>query len=91
MFLQNHPDASIFHTRGCLEALRRTYGYQPVAFLPSLPWLHLTNAVAFCRVSSWLNGRRLVSLPLSDQSAPLVEHLEQLANLLFWLRQVQAC
>ena len=36
-FLQNHPDASIFHTRGWLEALRRTYGYQPVAFTLSPP------------------------------------------------------
>ena len=24
-FLQSHPEASIFHTRGWLEALRRTY------------------------------------------------------------------
>src|SRR5208283_1984724 len=86
-FLQNHPDASIFHTRGWLEALRRTYGYQPVAFTLSPPQHRLTNAVPFCQVSSWLFGRRLVSLPFSDHSTPLVEHSEQLASLLFCLRE----
>ncbi len=30
--LQSHPHASIFHTPGWLEALRRTYEYQAVAF-----------------------------------------------------------
>ena len=84
-FLQNHPDASIFHTRGWLEALRRTYGYQPVAFTLSPPGHPLTNAIPFCQVSSWLFGRRLVSLPFSDHSTPLVEHSEQLASLLFCL------
>ena len=86
-FLQNHPHASIFHTRGWLEALRRTYGYQPVAFTLSPPGHPLTNAIPFCQVSSWLSGRRLVSLPFSDHSTPLVEHSEQLASLLFCLRE----
>ena len=86
-FLQNHPDASIFHTSGWLEALRRTYGYQPVAFTLSPPGHPLTNAIPFCQVSSWLFGRRLVSLPFSDHSTPLVEHSEQLDSLLFCLRE----
>ena len=86
-FLQNHPDASIFHTRGWLEALRRTYGYQPVAFTLSPPGHPLTNAVPFCQVSSWLFGHRLVSLPFSDHSTPLVEHSEQLTSLLLGLRE----
>ena len=55
-FLQNHPDSSVFHTRGWLEALRRTYGYQPVAFTLSPPGHPLTNAVPFCQISSWLFG-----------------------------------
>ena len=86
-FLQNHPDSSIFHTRGWLEALRRTYGYEPVAFTLSPPGQALTNAVPFCQVSDWLFGHRLVSLPFSDHSTPLVEHPEQLTSLLFCLRK----
>src|SRR5207245_503717 len=28
-FVQRHPRASVFHTPGSLEALRRTYGHEP--------------------------------------------------------------
>src|SRR5271165_2171364 len=68
--LQNHPQASIFHTRGWLEALRKTYGYAPVAFTTSPLGYRLTNGVPFCEISSWLSGRRLVSLPFSDHCTP---------------------
>ena len=30
-----HPLASVFHTQEWLEALRRTYGYAPVAYTTS--------------------------------------------------------
>src|SRR5439155_744233 len=36
-FVQRHPRASVFHTPGWLEALRRTYGYAPVLYTTSLP------------------------------------------------------
>ena len=32
----------------------------------------MTNALVFCRVYSWLTGRRLVSLPFADHCEPLV-------------------
>ncbi len=86
-FLQKHPASSIFHTPGWLEALRRTYGYQPVAFTTTPPDRPLTNGSVFCRISSWLSGRRLVSLPFSDHCAPLVESAEQLPPLLASLRE----
>ena len=35
--------------------------------------LILRNAVVFCRVESWLTGRRLVSLPFSDHCDMLVD------------------
>jgi hypothetical protein len=85
-FLQEHSEASIFHTGGWLEALRHTYGYEPVALTTSPPGCPLTSAVPFCRISNWLSGRRLVSLPFSDHCAPLVETSEQLAGLLTYLR-----
>ncbi len=84
-FLLEHADASIFHTGGWLEALRRTYGYEPVAFTTSPPGCPLTNALPFCRIPNWLSGRRLVSLPFSDHCAPLVDNSEQLASLLTYL------
>ncbi len=71
-FVEQNPDASLFHTRSWLEALRRTYGYQPVVFTTSNPESKLKNGILFCRVESWLTGRRLVSLPFSDFCQPLV-------------------
>ena len=86
-FLETHPGASIFHTTGWLETLRRTYGYEPVVFTTSPPGAALTNGLPFCRIASWLGGRRLVSLPFSDHCAPLVESPEQLTCLVTYLQQ----
>src|SRR5271157_5820531 len=86
-FLQKHTGASIFHTRGWLEALRQTYDYKPVAFTTSPPGQPLTNGFPFCQVSSWLSGSRLVSLPFSDHCTPLVEGPEELNYLLTYLQE----
>jgi len=64
-FLEKHPRASVFHSSPWLEALSRTYGFQPIAYTTSLPGEDLENAMVFCPVESWLTGRRLVSLPFS--------------------------
>ena len=75
-FVQRHPRASVFHSSAWLEALSHTYGYEPVAYTTSAATEELENAVVFCRVNSWLTGRRLVSLPFSDHCEPLVEARE---------------
>ena len=75
--ITRHPNASVFHSRGWLDALRTTYGYEPVAFTTSAPTEPLTNALLFCKVRSWLTGSRLVSLPFSDHCEPLVESGDQ--------------
>jgi CelD/BcsL family acetyltransferase involved in cellulose biosynthesis len=85
-FLERDPRASIFHHPGWLRALNRTYGYVPVVFTTSAPDERLTNGVAFCRVNSWLTGRRLVSLPFSDHCEPLARPHE----LQFILQLLQA-
>jgi len=86
-FLEKHPAASIFHTPGWLEALRRTYGYKPVAFTTSPLGCSLTSGIACCGISSWL-GSRLVSLPFSDHCAPLAEDSGALTSLLTLLREI---
>ena len=75
-FLQRHPLSSVFHTKAWLEALRRTYGYEAIAFTTSPSGATLSNAVVFCVVDSWLTGRRLVSLPFSDHCELLVDDPE---------------
>ena len=70
-FLARHPAASVFHTRGWMESLRRTYGYQPFVLTTTPPGSELENGLPFCRIRSWLTGERLVSLPFADHCQPL--------------------
>src|SRR3989442_10500693 len=65
-FLQKHPRASVFHTPAWLEALRRTYGYEPVVYTTTPPGIELTNGMVLCLGYSPITGRRGVSLPFSD-------------------------
>ena len=88
-FLERHPSASVFHSRGWLDALRRTYGYEPIVYTTSPPRAELANGLVFCRVASWLTGRRLVSLPFSDHTEPLTTGKEELQYLLSFLEQAR--
>ncbi len=85
--LMLHPAASVFHSKAWLEALRRTYGYSPIAFTTSPPDEPLENSFLFCRVESWLTGRRLVSLPFSDYCEPLLQVTEDLPFFLAALEE----
>lgn len=76
-FLQRHPRASLFHSSAWLRALRETYGYEAIAYTTSRPGNVLENAVVFCKVESWLTGRRLVSIPFADHAEPLVDSKER--------------
>jgi len=84
--VDKHPKASVFHTVGWLQALRRTYGYEPVVFTTSPPTAELKNGLVFCRINSWLTGRRLVSLPFSDHCEPLCDSTEDLDFLIHYLQ-----
>jgi hypothetical protein len=85
--LQLHPRSSVFHTVEWLEALRRTYGYEPVAISTSSPDADLQNAAVFCRVDSWLTGRRLVSLPFADHCDVLADDGSDFVPMLSALRE----
>ena len=84
--IANHPRASVFHTPGWLEALRRTYGFRPEAYTTSPSTGVLTDAFLFVPIRSWLTGRRIVSLPFSDHCAPLFSSPEALTSILRHLR-----
>ena len=81
-FIERHPRASVFHSPEWLEALRRTYGYEPVGLTTSAPGVELSNGIVFCSVQSWLTGQRMVSLPFSDHCQPLVSNDAELRCLL---------
>lgn len=80
-FVRRSPRASVFHTHEWLDAIHRTYGYQPVVFTTSPPARELRNGLVFCRIRSWLTGNRMVSLPFSDHCEPLVDRQDDLQAL----------
>jgi CelD/BcsL family acetyltransferase involved in cellulose biosynthesis len=86
VFLSSHSRASVFHTRGWLGALQRTYGFEPVAYTSSGCDAELRNAIVFCRVTSRLTGRRLVSVPFADHCDPLIEASNDRQEILACLR-----
>jgi CelD/BcsL family acetyltransferase involved in cellulose biosynthesis len=85
-FLQRHPDASIFHTPGWLEALVHTYGYRPFVLTTAAPGEELRDGILLCRIQSWITGPRIVSAPFSDYCQPLVDQPDTLRILLCALR-----
>lgn len=84
-FVERHPEASVFHTVPWLEALRRTYGYRPIALTSCPPDVELTAGIPFCEVKSWISGSRLVSLPFSDHCQPLLKTPDDLSGFIFYL------
>ena len=86
VLVRHHASASVFHERGWLEALSRTYGYKPFVLTTAMPGEPLKNGVVACRVSSWITGTRFVCLPFSDHCDPLVSDPSELQALLNWLQ-----
>ena len=81
-----HPCAAAFHERGWLQALARTYGYEPIVLTTAPAGKPLKDGVVLCRVSSWLTGSRLVSLPFADHCEPLLNGLNESLEFMNWLR-----
>jgi len=86
-FVDSRPRASLFHDPRWLCALETAYGYHPLAFTTASPGMPLRNGIVFCEISSWLTGRRLVSLPFSDHCEPLASEPGDLEPLLLYARQ----
>jgi Acetyltransferase (GNAT) domain len=85
-FINSRLEASIFHTRGWLTALQKTYGYQPIGYTTSPPHLELKGALVLCKIESWLTGKRLVALPFSDHCELLCETQREADLLIGHLR-----
>ena len=84
--LARHALASAFHQRGWLEALSRTYGYNPFVLTSASEDKPMSDGIVLCRVSSWITGTRMVSLPFSDHCEPLLDDPQDLSEFVEWLR-----
>jgi CelD/BcsL family acetyltransferase involved in cellulose biosynthesis len=87
VFIKGHPRASVFHSTKWLRSLQTTYKYDPLVVTTCPPGATLTNGLVFCKVKSWLTGKRFVSLPFSDHCEPLVNTSGELDNLLLHMKQ----
>ena len=76
----------MFHTRSWLRALARTYSYEPLVLTSARPDEPLHEGIVLCRVSSWITGTRLVSLPFSDHCEPLLDNSDEAREYSDWLR-----
>lgn len=83
-----HPDSSVFHGVGWLQALSDTYGYEPVVYTTSPPGVELTNGIVVCNIRSLLTGSRVVSLPFSDHCQPLIDASTTLNALVNHIKQL---
>jgi len=84
--VSRHDLASAFHQHGWLEALSRTYGYQPLVLTTAPAGKPMRDGLVFCRVSSWITGTRIVSLPFADHCDPLIDNKMELAEFLHRLQ-----
>jgi CelD/BcsL family acetyltransferase involved in cellulose biosynthesis len=80
--VSRHQRASAFHQHGWLEALSRTYGYQPLVLTTAPDGKPMRDGLVFCRVKSWITGTRIVSLPFTDHCEPLIDDYAELAEFL---------
>jgi len=85
-FIERHPHATVFHSPGWLEALRRTYDYKPLVVTTSPANEPLSNGMVLCKVRSWITGSRLVAVPFADHCEPLVNNERELELLITYLR-----
>jgi hypothetical protein len=85
--VESHPRSSVFHSVKWLKALQTVYGYEPVAITACPQEASLTNGLVFCRINSWLTGRRYVSLPFSDHCEALIDRQDELDGMLLHLKR----
>lgn len=85
-FTESHPRASVFHTPAWLEALKRTYGCVPEALTTAGPGQELSDGLVYCGSSSWLTGKKLISVPFADHCEVLTDRDRTCNDLLALLK-----
>jgi hypothetical protein len=69
--LARHPEGTVFHTSAWARVLSDTYRYEPMYFT-AVEDDRLVALLPFMEIRSWLTGTRAVSLPFTDECAPIL-------------------
>ena len=72
--LSTHPGATFFHGSPWARVLHDTYGFTPL-YLADRTTTDLHPLLPLMEATSWLTGRRGISLPFTDECAPLSSEL----------------
>lgn len=88
-FFLNCHNASIFHHPEWANLLERSYGYKLFWIVTREKAGNVTAGLPAMEISSPLSGRRWVSLPFTDYSAPLYTNLEDLLLILRYLINIR--
>lgn len=73
--------ATFFHTAAWARVLHGTYGYQPLYFTEVASG-RFVSLLPVMEIDSWLTGRRGISLPFTDECAPLGDDAVSFQHLL---------
>ena len=84
--LSSCEGATFFHTSAWALTIKDTYGFEPAYFVTRRPG-QVEAVLPMMDVKSWLTGKRGVSLPFTDECAPLGPDAATVARL---FREAQA-
>src|SRR5690349_8319940 len=87
-YVRSHPDGSFFHQLAWKKVIEKTYKYRSLYFCAKRGE-RITGIAPSFLISSWMTGRRLISLPFAvyggicaddcESEQALISHLEKLA------------
>lgn len=66
-FVWHHSEGSIFHTSNWACVIQKTYGYRTCYFVIEDSQKNIIAGFSFFLVDDWVRGRRMVSLPFTDE------------------------
>jgi hypothetical protein len=84
------PGASFFHGSAWARVLSESYGYTPLYF-SVIENERLRALVPMMEVSSFLTGKRGVSLPFTDYCEPIIDETVELADRVDLFNQIVEC
>ena len=80
-FVAGHPEATVYHTRAWHALLEKSFRYEPCVLVA---WRdgEIAGILPLALVTTYLGGRRLVSMPFSHHLRPLADGIDSLTALL---------
>jgi FemAB-related protein (PEP-CTERM system-associated) len=86
-FVEQHPEASVYHTTEWQQVIRETYGYLPHHVTAENAG-RITGVLPLFEVHSLISGRHLTAIPFSHYVTMLYENDEALQSLVRQTQQI---